>query len=61
MHEMNGKIIIDSEYADRSRIGEIVRRLPESGYAGVKKSQVEELIKAIKWDPLQEVKLIKNT
>lgn len=61
MHEMKGKIIIDSDYADRSRIGEIVRRLPEAGYAGVTKAQVEELIKAIQWDPLQEVKLYKNT
>lgn len=61
MHEMNGKIIIDSDYAERSRIGEIVRRLPEPGYAGVTKAQVQELIKAIKWDPLHEVKLCKNT
>lgn len=61
MHEMNGRILIDTEYADRSRIGEIVRRLPEPGYAGVTKAQVKKLIKAIKWDPLQEVKLCKNT
>ena len=61
MHEMNGRIIIDPDYADRSRIGEIVRRLPEPGYAGVKKEHVNELIKAIKWDPMQEVKLIKKT
>lgn len=54
-------IKIDPDYADRSHIGEIVRRLPEPGYAGVKKSQVEELIKAIRWDPMQEVKLIKKT
>lgn len=60
MHEMNGKVIIDSDYAERSRIGEIVRRLPEPGYAGVTKAQVQELIKAIKWDPLYEVKLCKN-
>ncbi|MBQ7772252.1 MAG: hypothetical protein IJ402_05975, partial [Bacteroidales bacterium] len=61
MHEMNGRIIIDPDYADRSRIGKIVRRLPEPGYAGVKKEQVNELIKAINWDPMQEVKLIKKT
>ena len=61
MHEMNGRILIDPEYADRSRIGEIVRRLPEPGYAGVTKAQVQKLIKAIKWDPLHEVKLCKNT
>lgn len=61
MHEMNGRILIDEEYADRSRIGEIVRRLPEPGYAGVTKDQVKKLIKAIRWDPLNEVKLCKNT
>jgi hypothetical protein len=59
MHEMKGRIIIDSDYCDRSRIGEIVRRLPEAGYDYVTKYQVEELIKIIKWDNLKEVKLCK--
>jgi hypothetical protein len=59
MHEMTGNIIIDSDYCDRSRIGEIVRRLPEAGYDNVTKYQVEELIKIIKWDNLKEVKLCK--
>lgn len=59
MHEMTGNIIIDSDYCDRSRIGEIVRRLPEAGYDNVTKYQVEELIRIIKWDNLKEVKLCK--
>lgn len=58
MHEMKGKIIIDADYADRSRIGETVRRLPEAGYDGVTKKQVNDLIKATRWDKLKEVKLL---
>ena len=61
MHEMKGRIIIDSDYCDRSRIGEIVRSLPEIGYDDVTKEQVEALIKAIKWDKLKGVTLIKNS
>lgn len=61
MHKMSGEIIIDPDYADRSRIGEVVRRLPEVGYDGVTQEQVNELIKATRWEKLKEVKLKTNS